>query len=78
MNDQDRFFHEVDRQEAELAEVNSELQILAEASRDEVISEQFREYMQAVFGALYQEIDVGCEWDQELISSLEAGWDLHK
>lgn len=63
MNDQDRFFHEVDRQEAELAEVNSELQILAEASRDEVISEQFHEYMQAVFGELYQVFDVGCEWD---------------
>jgi hypothetical protein len=73
---QAQFFYEVDREQAEMEDVNTELQILAAEAREEKIDEQFRQFLQEVFGDLYEEIDVGCEFD--LIQDMEAGWDLHK
>ena len=73
---QAQFFYEVDREQAEMEDVNGELQILADEVHQEVIDEQFRRFLQEVFGALYEEIDLGCEFD--LIQDMEAGWDLHK
>jgi hypothetical protein len=73
---QAQFFYEVDREQAEMEAVNTELQILAAEAREEKIDEQFRQFLQEVFGGLYEEIDVGCEFD--LIQDMEAGWDLHK
>jgi hypothetical protein len=73
---QAQFFYEVDREQAEIEDVNAELHILADEVQQEVIEEQFRRFLQEVFGALYEEIDLGCEFD--LIQDMEAGWDLHK
>ncbi len=73
---QAQFFYEVNREQAEMEDVNAELQILADEVQQEVIEEQFRRFLQEVFGALYEEIDLGCEFD--LIQDMEAGWDLHK
>ena len=76
--DADRFFHVVDREAAEIDYINGQLLILANEAKEEVIAEMYNEYVQAMFKELYEEIDVGCEFDPELLADMEAGWDLDR
>jgi hypothetical protein len=62
--DADRFFHEVDREAAELDHVNGELRMLANELIDEQIEEEYRQFIQDMLGTIYEELDVGCEFDR--------------
>jgi len=54
--DQDRFFFEVDRQEAELDEINLVLNELAEFQKEAKVQEEYQEYLQALFAKFYEEL----------------------
>lgn len=54
--DQDRFFFEVDRQEAELDEINLELNELAEFQKEAKAQEEYQEFLQALFAKFYEEL----------------------
>lgn len=63
MNDEDRFFFEVTREVAIMDEINTELQILAE---DAVLAEAdvaYREFIDAMLHAFYEENFYDTEWD---------------
>lgn len=72
--DADRFFYEVAREEAEMDMINDELLELADAAREEVVAAQYQQFLQDVFGDIYNELQVqdwlrmveennGCEFD---------------
>ena len=61
--DQDRFFHEVDREQAELESVNDELQELAMEARDEEIELTYTEYLQTMLHSFYEECFPDTQWD---------------
>lgn len=54
--DQDRFFFEVDRQEAELDVINLELNELAEFQKEAKAQEEYQEFLQALFAKFYEEL----------------------
>ena len=54
--DQDRFFFEVDRQEAELDVINLELNELAEFQKAAKAEEEYQEFLQALFAKFYEEL----------------------
>ena len=54
--DQDRFFFEVDRQEAELDVINLELNELAEFQKEAKAQEEYQEFLAAMFAKFYEEL----------------------
>lgn len=54
--DQDRFFHEIDRQAEELDVINLELNELAEQAMEQKVQDMYDDFIQAMLGSLYEEL----------------------
>lgn len=61
--DQAMFFHQVDREQAEIDFVNSELQILADEAIAEAQYDAYLEFVDAQLCEFYDEVFPDSEWD---------------
>jgi hypothetical protein len=53
--DQDRFFHEIDRQAEELDVINLELNELAEQAIEQRVQDMYDDFIQSMLSSLYEE-----------------------
>ncbi len=53
--DQDRFFHEIDRQAEELDVINLELNELAEQAIEQKVQDMYDDFIQSMLSSLYEE-----------------------
>lgn len=53
--DQDRFFHEIDRQAEELDVINLELNELAEQAMEQKVQDMYDDFIQSMLSSLYEE-----------------------
>jgi len=61
--DQERFFYEVDREQAEIEQINGDLQELATEACDEEIEMAYAEFLQVMLHSFYEECFAETEWE---------------
>lgn len=61
--DQEMFFYQVDREAAEIEMINKELSIIADENIQENIDAAYKEWLQAMTKAFYDEVFPVSEWD---------------